>query len=181
MVRSRKNEKKLIRSYLMIELNQVLIDSTSICTWNGHRWSKIWWWKLKRRRVSQWKINKSFFVVRCSLMNFLIVILFVFSLGQRLHQTPDKPLGSFGLFNGNRLILIGEKVRWNHSETNWKHFVFYSALRQWRRTFSTMFSVWERREIDRRRHRTCLSRFWSHSTSRRKNFFEICQSIFTQF
>jgi hypothetical protein len=31
-------------------------------------------------------------------------------LGQRLHQTPDKPLEKFGLFNGNRIILVGEKV-----------------------------------------------------------------------
>ena len=34
----------------------------------------------------------------------------LFILGQRLHQTPDKPLEKFGLFNGNRIILIGEKV-----------------------------------------------------------------------
>jgi hypothetical protein len=30
--------------------------------------------------------------------------------GQRLHQTPDKPLEKFGLFNGNRIVLVGEKV-----------------------------------------------------------------------
>jgi hypothetical protein len=30
--------------------------------------------------------------------------------GQRLHQTPDKPLEKFGLFNGNRIFLIGDKV-----------------------------------------------------------------------
>ncbi|CAF1007514.1 unnamed protein product [Didymodactylos carnosus] len=29
--------------------------------------------------------------------------------GQRLHQSPDKPLSAFGLFNGNRIMLIGEK------------------------------------------------------------------------
>jgi hypothetical protein len=31
-------------------------------------------------------------------------------LGQRLHQTPDAPLEKFGLFNGNRIILVGDKV-----------------------------------------------------------------------
>ncbi|CAF1034832.1 unnamed protein product [Rotaria magnacalcarata] len=30
--------------------------------------------------------------------------------GTRLHQTPDKPLEGFGLFNGNRIILVGEKL-----------------------------------------------------------------------
>jgi hypothetical protein len=34
----------------------------------------------------------------------------VFFSGQRLHQTPEKPLEKFGLFNGNRIILVGEKV-----------------------------------------------------------------------
>jgi hypothetical protein len=27
-----------------------------------------------------------------------------------LHQDPEKPLEKFGLFNGNRIVLIGEKV-----------------------------------------------------------------------
>ena len=31
-------------------------------------------------------------------------------LGVRLHQTPDKPLETFGIFNGNRIILVGDKV-----------------------------------------------------------------------
>ncbi|CAF3888873.1 unnamed protein product [Rotaria sordida] len=30
--------------------------------------------------------------------------------GQRLHMTPDEPLENFGLFNGNRIILVGEKL-----------------------------------------------------------------------
>ncbi|CAF2507059.1 unnamed protein product [Rotaria sp. Silwood2] len=30
--------------------------------------------------------------------------------GQRLHMTPDEPLETFGLFNGNRIILVGEKL-----------------------------------------------------------------------
>ncbi|CAF3113522.1 unnamed protein product [Rotaria sp. Silwood2] len=30
--------------------------------------------------------------------------------GQRLHQNPDKELEKFGLFNGNRIMLIGEKL-----------------------------------------------------------------------
>ncbi|CAF2973982.1 unnamed protein product [Rotaria socialis] len=30
--------------------------------------------------------------------------------GQRLHQNPDAELAKFGLFNGNRIMLIGEKL-----------------------------------------------------------------------
>ncbi|CAF1206135.1 unnamed protein product [Rotaria sordida] len=30
--------------------------------------------------------------------------------GQRLHQNPDKELEKFGLFNGNHIMLIGEKL-----------------------------------------------------------------------
>ena len=33
----------------------------------------------------------------------------VFS-GQRLHETPYQQLENFGIFNGNRIILVGEKV-----------------------------------------------------------------------
>jgi hypothetical protein len=44
-------------------------------------------------------------------MRYLFEIISVFfRSGQRLHQTPDKPLEKFGLFNGNRLVLIGDKV-----------------------------------------------------------------------
>jgi hypothetical protein len=38
------------------------------------------------------------------------ILLFFLLLGQRLHQTPEKPLEKFGIFNGNRIILVGEKV-----------------------------------------------------------------------
>jgi hypothetical protein len=30
--------------------------------------------------------------------------------GQRLHQTPDQELAKFGLFNGNHITLIGNRV-----------------------------------------------------------------------
>ncbi|CAF1216626.1 unnamed protein product [Adineta steineri] len=30
--------------------------------------------------------------------------------GQRLHQTPDKELEKFGIFNGNHVMLIGDKL-----------------------------------------------------------------------
>ncbi|UJR10134.1 hypothetical protein I4U23_014353 [Adineta vaga] len=30
--------------------------------------------------------------------------------GQRIHQTPDKELEKFGIFNGNHIMLIGEKL-----------------------------------------------------------------------
>lgn len=30
--------------------------------------------------------------------------------GQRLHQLPTHALSKFGIFNGNRLLLVGEKV-----------------------------------------------------------------------
>jgi hypothetical protein len=35
---------------------------------------------------------------------------FFFYQGQRLHQTPNAELEKFGLFNGNHIMLIGEKV-----------------------------------------------------------------------
>jgi hypothetical protein len=31
-------------------------------------------------------------------------------LGQHLHETPYQKLESFGIFNGNRIVLVGEKV-----------------------------------------------------------------------
>ena len=31
--------------------------------------------------------------------------------GQRLHQTPSRELEAFGIFNGNHIMLIGQKVR----------------------------------------------------------------------
>lgn len=30
--------------------------------------------------------------------------------GQRLHHTPSRELESFGIFNGNHIMLIGQKV-----------------------------------------------------------------------
>jgi hypothetical protein len=35
--------------------------------------------------------------------------------GQRLHQTPNKELEKFGIFNGNHIILIGPKVSFSIS------------------------------------------------------------------
>jgi len=35
---------------------------------------------------------------------------FIFGLGQRLHQSPDRELEKFGIFNGNHIVLIGQKV-----------------------------------------------------------------------
>jgi len=40
----------------------------------------------------------------------LIKIRIYFYQGQRLHQTPNKELEKFGIFNGNYIMLIGEKV-----------------------------------------------------------------------
>jgi len=37
-------------------------------------------------------------------------LCFLFNQGQRLHQTPDKELAKFGIFNGNHIMLIGNKV-----------------------------------------------------------------------
>lgn len=31
--------------------------------------------------------------------------------GQRLHQSPNRELETFGIFNGNHIMLIGQKVR----------------------------------------------------------------------
>jgi hypothetical protein len=30
--------------------------------------------------------------------------------GQKLSQNPTQPLSKFGIFNGNRILLVGEKV-----------------------------------------------------------------------
>ena len=30
--------------------------------------------------------------------------------GQRLHHTPSRELETFGIFNGNHIMLIGQKV-----------------------------------------------------------------------
>jgi hypothetical protein len=30
--------------------------------------------------------------------------------GQKLHQQPTQPLSKFGIFNGNKILLVGDKV-----------------------------------------------------------------------
>jgi hypothetical protein len=41
---------------------------------------------------------------------------FFFLQGQRLHQTPNKELEKFGIFNGNYITLIGPKVGFSNKE-----------------------------------------------------------------
>ena len=33
--------------------------------------------------------------------------------GQKLHQQPTQALSKFGIFNGNRILLVGDKVKIN--------------------------------------------------------------------
>ncbi|UJR35903.1 hypothetical protein I4U23_028646 [Adineta vaga] len=40
----------------------------------------------------------------------------VFYRGQRLHDSPNKPLDQFGIFNGNQIHLVGEKLTGSHEE-----------------------------------------------------------------
>lgn len=48
-------------------------------------------------------------------------------LGQRLHQTPEKGLEEFGLFNGNRILLVGDTVRRREGNTNkFESILFFS-------------------------------------------------------
>ncbi|CAF1652847.1 unnamed protein product, partial [Adineta ricciae] len=48
----------------------------------------------------------------------------VFYRGQRLHDSPNKPLDQFGIFNGNQINLVGETMTGSEEE----HFRHLSSI-----------------------------------------------------
>ena len=95
-------------------------------------------------------------------MFFSLDTLTLSSLGQRLHESPDAPLESFGLFNGNQIMLVGSRVSVDLISSLSRLIHPVESQRRW--PFSTLAELRKRCSNNRWHAWNNLSRPWKRQT-----------------